>query len=1051
MNELFTKEDIVVAYRKLKHYFYYDNTTLFIRNEIAEYEANGDIDQKLEDFYKSINAVEHDFLNSKIDLISYQVTPKKIKREAYKFITNKVKQDNLEVERLSFFIDAKVEVHLLAVLWLINVGKLLKKNISDSNYAYKLEMADSSNKNEPKVVNGLRLYAPYFTQYQKWRDKAIQTAEEELKNNKDVVILNLDIKDYFHNVKINLKELKNSLFKSHFQLSNNEKERIELLFSFLQKIHTNYKQLLSERLKLVDFSEDQSPLPIGLLSSGMLGNYYLKDFDQKVKDELNPSYYGRYVDDILFVITNPVINFSSESPMHSFLNRYFVSKEILQYEKINKKIKTYLNEIDEESQAINIPFAAEKMEDLFNDIQYKTDIGLVIQGKKVSFQYFDKKESRAAINIFKKGIDKNRSEFRFLPEEESVNAEFDEEAFSIHYTDSVNKIRSISELSEDKYGASKFLAKKIFASLYSEDSHDPVTTVQILTFFKGHTAILFHTLWEKAITYFIVNNQPEHLNTFIIQVRNTIATLKEKLENDFYLSESESVTKPVSSIIGEIRESLHNYLNIAISIPLALNPEFQKKIPVIKDEDVIKLKTIFFRKSNLLRHAYVSVPLLNYTNYSINNTYKNLLKVDLNSIEYPEKKLSIDPNSTLVRYSPRFTHFHECTILKIHEAVLKFEDAESLLPNNDPFSTTVDTGFDLFWLLNYESKYPNNEALKKEIQKKYYLLRKEDNDYNRYEVTHKEDFNCNLRAAIANINVSSNHIRNSYLGTPILDRTRREVLFDLLNQAEKEKSDLFVLPEVSVPHEWLKLLPYQSYKRGMAIVAGLEHWVNKYKYAFNFLVTVLPVKVGEYATCVVKIRLKNHYSHEEKRELLANHCKIPNDHLYKSYISHGELEKAQAIKRIPQNYKYDLFVWNKVYFSVYNCFELANIQDRGIFKAKVDFVVASEYNKDTYYFSDIAGSWVRDIHCYFIQVNTSSYGDSRITKPSKNITRDILQLKGGDNATILTGKLHIKELRDFQFVSYELQKDWSEQKPEKFKPTPPDFDRNEVEKRIKGE
>jgi len=73
---------------------------------------------------------------------------------------------------------------------------------------------------------------------------------------------------------------------------------------------------------------------------------------------------------------------------------------------------------------------------------------------------------------------------------------------------------------------------------------------------------------------------------------------------------------------------------------------------------------------------------------------------------------------------------------------------------------------------------------------------------------------------------------------------------------------------------------------------------------------------------------------------------------------------------------YDLFHWRKVYFSVYNCFELANIQHRSIFKSKVDFIVASELNRDTDYFSDIAGAWVRDVHSYFIQINTSNYGDS---------------------------------------------------------------------------
>ena len=122
---------------------------------------------------------------------------------------------------------------------------------------------------------------------------------------------------------------------------------------------------------------------------------------------------------------------------------------------------------------------------------------------------------------------------------------------------------------------------------------------------------------------------------------------------------------------------------------------------------------------------------------------------------------------------------------------------------------------------------------------------------------------------------------------------------------------------------------------------------------------------------------------------------------------------------------------------------MADIHDRSLFKSKVDFIVASEYNKDTNYFSDIAGAWVRDIHCFFIQVNSSDYGDSRVLQPSQTNSKNILQIKGGDNSTIIVGRLDIKSLREFQLKEYELQRD-----DKTFKPTPPDFDRIEVQKRI---
>lgn len=42
-------------------------------------------------------------------------------------------------------------------------------------------------------------------------------------------------------------------------------------------------------------------LPIGNLTSQLFGNVYMNDFDQFVKNEMKVKYYGRYVDDMLFV------------------------------------------------------------------------------------------------------------------------------------------------------------------------------------------------------------------------------------------------------------------------------------------------------------------------------------------------------------------------------------------------------------------------------------------------------------------------------------------------------------------------------------------------------------------------------------------------------------------------------------------------------------------------------------------------------------------------------------------------------------------------------
>ena len=108
--------------------------------------------------------------------------------------------------------------------------------------------------------------------------------------------------------------------------------------------------------------------------------------------------------------------------------------------------------------------------------------------------------------------------------------------------------------------------------------------------------------------------------------------------------------------------------------------------------------------------------------------------------------------------------------------------------------------------------------------------------------------------------------------------------------------------------------------------------------------------------------------------------------------------------------------------------------------------MAIEWNRDVNYYSNILESLSRDIHCYCIQVNSSEYGDSRITQPSKTEEKDIIRTKGGKNSTILIDEIDIERLREFHFKVYSLQKKYKD-----FKITPPEFNKNIIGKKIRGE
>ncbi len=278
------------------------------------------------------------------------------------------------------------------------------------------------------------------------------------------------------------------------------------------------------------------------------------------------------------------------------------------------------------------------------------------------------------------------------------------------------------------------------------------------------------------------------------------------------------------------------------------------------------------------------------------------------------------------------------------------------------------------------------------------------------------------RIAFANTEVKEENIVRSMRGDANLDKVRYKKLASILKKARKEKADVLLFPECFIPINLLSSIVRYSERNQCLTITGLEH-LKIHKTAFNFIITILPVKIDGIKDSIVVFRIKNHYSPGEEFLAGKNHLVIPK----------------------PKPYRYDIFNWRNIYFSSFYCFELANSLHRSLFKGKIDLLVAVEWNRDTNYFSNIVEASSRDLHVFVAQVNTSQYGDTRLTQPVDTNGKDILKLKGGINDAILIASINIDKLREFQrqkIITSEVTGD--------FKPLPPDFSFDDVMKRIKN-
>ncbi|MBX7046298.1 MAG: RNA-directed DNA polymerase [Ignavibacteria bacterium] len=1025
-------EDIKLAYLKLKSAVYFDtsNTLSPLRLDISKFETKSTLDKK--QIFENISNVlldEYEIGDYIEDLMKsqnrkYYIIPKVIqhrKNEKDNLITNNRVYDDNNIEKVNIMINAPIEIHIISVLWLMKIGYKLDLMLDDNCFGNRLIIKE----NEEGIVGGRGLFKPYVKQYQNWRDQSILTAKKQLELGIDIAFVSLDITEYYYRIKFVWDDLNNLL-----QL---KKRRDKNLNYALQLIHQIYSHNMFRAFStMYDFSErgkksyksiKEVLLPIGLQSSPVLANFYLKRFDQIVKEKLKPTYYGRYVDDILIVINKP--NKTSD-----------ISLNNIQIEEIPKDI-------------INIPestkFIAGNLRSIFN-IKYvpkgkssdSTDIsnyrlyllemnGLYIQNSKVMLYEFAANQSLSVIEKLKKDVEERASEFRFLSSDE--DSSFDSDAYELLYDNSFGKPRTLKDYKENRYGISAYLTKRISASLRVDKANVKYETNKILDFFNGSNSIEYYQQWERVFTYLVINNKINELGKFLNCVLKEIKKIKDNFSNSDLRNDYG----------GDLRKCLYRYLKISMSVALALKPEIinrlQKKIDKFVKKELhfntelienLKEYSECIRQAGMIRHYYIPHSLLNYTNFSskIKNgggevIFNSLIDPSLTweNIDSPD---ILDIKNNL--QSPRRIKFYEACILRFQQNLIRFnvEHSNGKVDYNE--KDFLQDAYKLYKRLNdFENVPKENEIIKM---------------FGNSKIPEIIELECGLKnseisdfcISLANTKVEwEKHCYESLKGKPILSRERQLKLSNILNKYEIEtpKSSMLVLPENSVPHDWLSYIASFCVPRQKAAIFGLEH-IKVIDTCSNYVITILPVELNGIKDAIVIPRLKNNYSYEEAHTIT---------NLYMTAIE-------------PKVQHYNLFHWNNLYFTLFYCFELADIRHRALFRSKIDFMVVSEFNQDVNYFSNIVEASARDLGCFMIQVNSADFGDSRVTQPKKTELIDILKVKGGENDVILIAKLNIKSYREHQEMKYSSNRNQKDLKP--WKPTPPNFDVANVKKRIKN-
>ena len=602
---------VKVAYKKLKHMVHFEKHPLTLRRRLAEFECEDDFEERLQVVAKVAESKSpHNTTQFKkwIDEIGFDVIPKcllgpaKPKEGQGSFVSNVTSAPVHIVEKVNYIFDGPVELHLLSVLWLMIEGPEYDHSLSSHCSGSRLHQFVGNDEDHSAY-----LFKKYHELYAKWRDSGIQKARDLLSDDRQsVCVVGLDVQEYYYRIQLDWEtlraQIKRPVPKGPIQAFFMQRQLLGAnLFKCIEEICKSYRQKLNPLLAVThpDLPQAATCLPIGLCASPVIANWYLKDFDDAILENVRPAYYGRYVDDILMVVAMPKPPEESD-PIMSFMERVLVTSEILNWDEQEARF------------------------------ELRSRPGLFLQKKKCILQFFDADHSAAGLEKFQKQIEENASAFALLPVD-GDDSPVAQVAYDLLYDGSANKFRSVKAVSENRWELAGYLAKQTQLHLMTEDSVDSDLKDELFRFFKGRNAIDYWDMWERVIGFLLVAGDQKGAERFCKAMRNESMKLR-------YSSLNDAKEDNRSEVSIHLRQALAAHLEFCMELSLA----------VIKTMgDGSDTATRLWRKSNLIRHHLVAIPLLNYTDYEGN------LAAPLNVTG-----LVIDQQK--VFNTPRFVHFDEC-------------------------------------------------------------------------------------------------------------------------------------------------------------------------------------------------------------------------------------------------------------------------------------------------------------------------------------------------------------------------------------------------------
>lgn len=601
--------------------------------------------------------------------------------------------------------------------------------------------------------------------------------------------------------------------------------------------------------------------------------------------------------------------------------------------------------------------------------KYNHLLNFTLQEDKLYVYRFDCQLPQESIEEFEQEQIERSSEFRFITDEADTSSNKELENVTLVETLDAQEEpgRRFKILSENKYKLAVYLSKLDcrLAKYPSSDKYKKEVE-KVFNYFHDYLLIRHYPLWERMFTAFVLSNEIEMVAAFEAKIEQQIENMS--VEDALFEDEAEGLKNIKNTLLQHLRQSVLMAKSLRMSV---------------FEDDTIYLDTF------MNRMHYNVYPLQEFTD------------------DY--KKTGVSSNVYGLKYNRSFFRYRWMPYyVKYYDIVCAF----SLKNKFDP--TVFEKAYKIYWQLNLNIKS------RFEWMSFFYKSKLDERDCEINPHFKEELPPERFTVSVVNMDIEDSDPIDCLKRFGKYDEEKAYMMQGILDKITSiQNTDIFILPELSLPVYELREFCQYSAKNEIAYIAGMEY-VKRRNEVYNYIVTCLPITLYGQKDAIPVIRLKNHYAPVEYK----NFCWGKNKMI------------------IPKNDKdwQILYHWKGHVFTSYYCFELADVKERSHFFSELDAIYSSVFNRDTYYFNNIAESTARDMHCFFILCNVSHYGDSRVTQPTSNAVMNKMKVKGGnteDNkCVVLSSCIDVKSLREFQQLDAEQQ-----QNDKRFKFTPSTYDK----------